>query len=118
MALTSPEKNKIVQLLGYGGKILQPGSVIFNKILNDRLDQLPVDTEDLVRSYYLCSIQKIETQVYSAPTRLMAKKVGDIDINNRELEQLRGERKKLIREMAQHLDIPYVGISNNVNVCV
>lgn len=117
MALTSAEKNKIVQLLGYGGKILQAGSVIYNKILNDRLNQLPADTEDIARGY-LSQEAVIENQISCAPGRLIAQKVGDISLNNRELEDLRRERKRIAKELAQHLDIPYVGVSSNVNVCV
>jgi hypothetical protein len=108
VALTSVEQNKIVQLLGYGGKILQPGSVIYNKIWNDRLNQLPPETEHLVRSY-LEQVAAIETQLFAAPARLAAKKVADIDLNNREMEDLRRERRRISKEIAVHLDIPYSG---------
>ena len=108
MALTSAEKNKVVQILGYGGKILQPGSVIFNKILNDRLDSLPIDTENLVRAY-LTQVTAIETQLFAAPTRVIAAQVGDIKLNNMEMTNLRSERKKIAREIAVHVDIPYIG---------
>ncbi len=117
MALTSTEQNKVIQLLGYGGKTIQPGSVIYNKILNDRLNQLPTDTETLVRSF-LAQITVIENQLNAAPTRLIAKKVGDIELNNKELEDLRRERKRIGREIAVHLDIPYVGNTSNIGVCV
>lgn len=114
MALTSQEQNKVVQLLGYGGKILQAGSVIYNKILNDRLHQLPPDTENLVRTY-LGSISTIETQIAQAPARLAASKVQDLEMNHKELQMLRSERRKIAKELAAHLDIPYVGI-NGMNV--
>lgn len=118
MALTSQEQNKVVQLLGYGGKILQAGSVIYNKILNDRLHTLPPDTENLVRSY-LGQVAAIESQLFAAPARLAAKEVGDLKMNLEELQMLRAERKKLAREIAAHLDIPYVGINGpNVGVTV
>lgn len=110
MALTSAEQNKVVQLLGYGGKIIQVGSVIYNKILNDRLNQLPSDTETLVRSY-LAQVAAIETQMNAAPARLAAKVVGDIQTNLDELQMLRAERKRIAREIAVHLDVPYRGVS-------
>jgi hypothetical protein len=117
VALTTTEQNKIVQLLGYGGKIIQSGSVIYNQILNDRLQNLPTDTETVVRGF-LTQVTTIETQMNAAPTRLIAKKVSDIELNNRELEDLRRERKRIAREIAVHLDIPYQGASS-VNVgCV
>jgi hypothetical protein len=114
MSLTADEKNKVVQLLGYGGKTLQPGSVIYNKILNDRLDQLTLSTENLVRTY-LVQVSAIETQLFSAPSRLQAEKIGDITVNQHEMQQLRSERKKLAREIAAHVDVPYVG-RNGPNV--
>lgn len=118
MALSSAEMNKVIQLLGYGGKTIQPTSVIYNKILNDRLIQLPTDTENLVRSY-LSTVSTIETQMAAAPTRLIAKKVGDIELNNRELDDLRKERRRISREIAVLLDIPYNGIGGvSVSVVV
>ena len=108
MALTATEQNKVVQLLGYGGKILQSGSVIYNKILNDRLTSLPSDTETVVRAY-LTQVATIETQMNAAPCRLVASAIGDIKVNNMELQNLRSERKRIAREIAVHLDIPYQG---------
>lgn len=116
MAFTGAEKNKIVQLLGYGGKTLQPGSVIYNKILNDRLDSIPGDEESLVRAY-LVQVQAIESQMNAAIARFAADSVGDVKMNKSEMEQLRKERKKISREIAVHVDIPYQGISG-VNVSV
>jgi hypothetical protein len=117
--LTSTEQNKIVQLLGYGGKSIQAGSVIYDKVMNDRLHQLPPDTENLVRGY-LVQVAAIELQMNAAITRLTAEKIDDITINRRELEDLRRERKRIAREIAQHIDIPYVGASggNSIGLCV
>lgn len=116
MALSSKEQNKIVQLLGYGGKILQAGSVIYNKILNDRLQSLPQDTENILRDY-LERVYAIEKIMNCAPTRLSAMSVDDIKLNNNELSDLRKERKKIAREIAAHVDIPYIGV-NGSNVTV
>ena len=116
MPLSSQEQNKVIQLLGYGGTTIQAGSVIYNKVLNDRLHQLPPDTEVLIRSY-LASITGIETQMTDAQPRLAASKVQDLEMNLRELQMLRAERKKIAREIAAHLDIPYQGVGG-VNVGV
>lgn len=116
MALSPTEQNKVVQLLGYGGKMIQAGSVIYNKILNDRLHQLPLDTETLIRSYLL-QVTAIESQMNAAPARLAAKELQDIKMNLEELQMLRSERKKIGREIAAHLDIPYIG-TNGANVSV
>jgi hypothetical protein len=116
MPLSPTEQNKVVQLLGYGGKTIQPGSVIFNKILNDRLNNLPTDTESIVRTY-LTQVAAIETQMFAAPTRMIAKKVGDIELNNREIEDLRRERKRLGKEISVHLDVPYVAQGGPMVTC-
>lgn len=108
MALSATVQTKVMQLLGYGGKTLQAGSVIYNKVLNDRLANLPNDVESLITDY-LAQIAAIETQIRAAPSRLTALQIDDIKLNNTELEQLRRERKRLAREMAVLLDIPYQG---------
>ncbi len=115
MALTSQQQNKIVQLLGYGGKVIQAGSVIYDKVMNDRLHQLPTDTESLVISY-LDNVAAIEIKMSQATARLAAEKVDDITTNLQELQMLRAERKKISKEISQHLDIPYMGVSSNIAV--
>lgn len=117
MALTPKEQSKIIQILGYGGKTIQVGSVIYNKITNDRLNRLPPDAEELIRSY-ICKIEKIEKHMDSALCRLSASEVNDIKLNADELPQLRSERRKIAREVAQFLDIPFRLIGGaNVSVC-
>ena len=108
MALTSTQQNKIMQLLGYGGKILQVGSVIYNQILNDRLTDLPTDTENQT-ILFLASVAVLEAQMLQAPARLAASSVDDLKMNLAELEMLRSERRRIAKEMAAHLDIPYQG---------
>ncbi len=115
MALTSQHQNKIMQLLGYGGKAIQAGSVIYDKVMNDRLHQLPNDTENLVESY-LDNVYAIEKKMTAATSRLAAEKVDDITTNLHELQMLRAERKKIAKEISQHLDIPYMGTGSNISV--
>lgn len=116
MAFSTTEQNKIVQLLGYGGKVLQANSVLYDGVLVNRLATPPTDTENLIRSY-LAQVAAIETQMNAAPLRLSAEKVDDLTINLRELPLLRAERRRIVREMSQHLDIPMVA-SGGVNVSV
>lgn len=118
MALTGSQMIKIVQLLGYGAKSIQAGSVIYDKVMNDRLHNLPPESETLIVSY-LTSVHAIECQMAQAPARLAAEKVSDITMNRRELEDLRRERKRIAREIAELVDIPYIGIGGvNVSVVV
>jgi hypothetical protein len=114
MPLTSAEQSKVVQLLGYGGKVIQAGSVIYDKVMNDRLNSLPPDTESLVR-IYLGSVHSIECKIAEAPARLAAAAIDGLRMNLDELSMLRSERKKIAREIAALLDIPYVG-TNGVSV--
>lgn len=116
MALSPSEQNKVMLLLGYGAKTIQAGSVIYNKILNDRLNNLPTPSEDLVRSW-LGKIATLETQIDDAPARLAAKKLDGLEMNLQEIEMLRRERKRISREIANHLDIPYQGLGG-VNIGV
>lgn len=51
-----------------------------------------------------------------APVRLTTTQVSDIKLNNNELADLRKERRKISKEMAAHLDIPYQGPSGNMSV--
>lgn len=107
MALTPKEQSKIIQLLGYGGKTIQVGSVIYNKILNDRLNQLTPDMEEILRAF-LASITSLECRIAAAPGRLAAAQVDGIKMNMDELPQLRIERRKISKEIAEYLDIPFI----------
>jgi hypothetical protein len=117
MALSSAEQMKVMQLLGFPGKVLDPTSISYNKITADRLANLLTDLETLARGY-LTTIAALETQINAAPARLAAKKVDDLEMNLEELQMLRRERKKQIRELADLLDLPYQGGGVNVSVCV
>lgn len=105
MALSLAQKNKILQLLGYPGKSLDVDSVLYDKVLSDRLVSLTSETQSLVVTY-LENIDVIETQIAAAPKRFIATKVGDIELNDREIEKLRKERKLQTRELGVMLDIP------------
>lgn len=116
MALTAAQKNKILQLLNYPGKSLDSGTVLYDKILSDRLASLSVDTEALVVSI-LAGVATVETQIAAAPSRFISEQVGDIKLNDREIEKLRKERKILAREIGQLLDIPMRGGGGISVVC-
>ncbi len=108
MALTSLEKTKIIQLLGYGAKTIQVGSVIFNKVLNDRLDNIPDDAETIVREY-LAKIEKNEDQIASETARMGVIQIDDIKLTDSGALSVRGERKRWSKELALFLDIPMSG---------
>lgn len=108
MALTSPQKVKVLQLLGYPGGSLDSASVLYDKVLSDRLSTPSADTVSLVQGL-LTQISAIELQLNAAPARTISLQVGDIKINPDEIQKLRRERKTLAKEIGSLLDVPYVG---------
>jgi hypothetical protein len=116
MALSGAQKNKVLQLLGYPGGSIESGSVLYHKVLADRLANVPADTETLVVSI-LAGVATIETQMAAAPARFISEQVGDIKLNTAEIEKLRKERKLLAREIGQLLDIPMRGGGGISVVC-
>lgn len=113
MALTSLQKMKVVQLLGYGAKTLQEGSVIYNKVLCDRLENLPVDAETLVTEY-LAKVEQNEDQIAAATSRMSVVQIDDIKLSDSEAMSVRGERKRWAKELSLLLDIPLKGGSSNM----
>lgn len=115
MALTAAQKSKVLQLLGYPGGSIDTASVLYDKILSDRLVVITADTESLVVDQ-LANILTLETQMSEAPARFIAEQVGDIRLNTNEIEKLRKERKMVSREIGRLLDIPFLG--GNSGICV
>lgn len=117
MAFTAQQKHDIVRLLGWPGACLIPGNVNFNSVVDDRLSGLNpiIETQanDLVDR-----ISKIDTQLKEAPLRTISSQVGDIKLNEREIELTRNERRRLIRDLSQLLDIRMLASIGGVNVLV
>lgn len=118
MALSAAQKNKILQILGYPGKSLDSGTVLYDKVLVDRLDSLSAATESLVKSL-LDKISAIETKMDKATCRMSTKELGDIVLNSdNEMKLLRKERKTISKEISYLLDVPMKYSSNMVSVQV
>lgn len=117
MALSAAQKNKILQLLGYPGKSIDVGSVLYDKVLSDRLEDLTTDTELLVVGM-LDNIDAIETQMAKAPKRFIAEQVSDIKLNIHEIEKLRKERKLISRELGVLVDIPMLSSGTGMMIPV
>jgi hypothetical protein len=105
--LSSAEQVKVVQLLGYGAKVVQAGSVIYDKVMNDRLASMLPEEETLTRQY-LAQIAVLEGIINAAPARLAASAIDGLKMNHEEIGQLRSERRKQAKELATVLDIPYI----------
>jgi len=116
MALSDSKKMKIVTLLGWPAKTLISTSTHYNTLIVDRLTNLSTEAESLV-SAYLRDIAASDDKLDKSIKRAGFKKISDIEFNTGELSLLRGERKKLIRELGDLLDIAYVR-KGGVNVGV
>ena len=108
MALTSPQKHRIIFYLGWSGQTIVSGSTQFNSVVNDRLsNNLNADIEKIVKEI-LEKLAKYDTALEAAKCRLSAKSVDKIEMNPDEIRMLRSERNRCIRELSDHLDIPIV----------
>ena len=117
MALSDKQKHRVVFYLGWSGLTLVDGSTQFNSVVNDRLGvpakPLNADIEKIVREI-LDKLEEIDAQLKQARCRLSAKQVDGIKLNEREIEMLKKERWRCIRELSDHLDIPVTKSSSNM----
>lgn len=118
MALSSQQKADILFHLGWPIKTLDSTSTDYNKIIVDRLANISAEGE-VITLRLLNRINKMDTALEDAICRLSAKRVGDIETNEYELESLRKEKLKLLRELSDLLDIPLDRQgSGGIKVCV
>lgn len=116
MALSVAEKHKVVFYLGWSGLTLVSNSTQYNSVINDRLRNLNDEIERIVRGL-IARLEAIDAKLDSALCRLTASEVQDIVLNKDEIPMLKKERKRLLRELSDHLDIP-VTKSSGTNVGV
>jgi hypothetical protein len=119
MALTDKQRFDVVYYLGWPGKTLIPESTHYNSIVASRLVNLNQYIEAQTVGL-LVRIAKIQSQLDVARVRTSAMSVGDIKMNNMELEQLRMEYMKWIKELSDLLDIKVEkrGSSRNIGLVV
>lgn len=117
MALTAKQKHKIVFYLGWSGLTLVSGSTQYNSVVNDRLGPtLNSEIESLVK-VILEKLENVDEKLEEALCRLAASSVDNLEMNPHEIEMLKKERMRYIRELSDHLDIP-ITKSGGVNVTV
>jgi len=105
MALTDKEKHNVIFYLGWSGLTLVSGSTQYNSVVNDRLGNLNVQIERIVRGL-LTRLEAIDAKMEAATCRLSASEVDSIVLNKDELALLKKERMRIIRELSDHLAIP------------
>lgn len=119
MALSTLDKVKIVTDLGYAAKSVYPGSILYTNWIDDRLTNLEAEIETCVRDM-LRRLKDADKKLEKALCRAGISKVDNITFKDKdeELRALRSERRKLLRELAIILDIPYRASSSMGSVCV
>jgi hypothetical protein len=116
MALTSAQKNDVVRLLGWPGKLLITTSTHYNSVVASRLDNLNAEIEADVITL-LTRVVGLDVKLDEALGRVMSTKVGDIELNPEEMNILRRERKRVLVELSELLDIP-IASKGGINVGV
>ena len=104
MALTDKQKHEVVRYLGWSGKALISDSTHYNSVVASRLTNLNSYIESQVIGL-LRRLDSIVEQMDLARCRLSAEEVGDIVLNQKELEMLRKEYYRWLRELSDLLDI-------------
>ncbi len=117
MALSDEDKFRVVNHLGYSGKVLIEGSTHYNSIVNSRLNNLNAYIEDEVDSL-LTQIDAAKVKLNSSPDSFKVKQVGDIHFNVQGGQSLISkEYKRLLTNLSNLLDIPSrIRSGLNVNV--
>ncbi len=118
MALSSSQQSDIIYFLGWPGSTLIANTTGYNKIVVNRLTNTNATMETQAIAL-VTRLKAIDTTLTAAISRTLAKKVGDIEVNTDEMPMLRMEKKKVIRELSNLLDIEVMGGGGvNVSVCV
>jgi hypothetical protein len=116
VALTAAQQNSVVFYLGYPGKILIVGSTHYDQTVVTRMQALDANTELQVESL-LTQIAAVRVKITASTSRMLVRKVGDIELNSGEHEALGRENKRLLRDLSVLLDIPCLtGSGRNVNM--
>jgi len=106
VALSTKNKHKVIFYLGWSGLTIVDGSTQYNSVVVDRLGpSLTTDIESIVKGL-LERLETFDKCLDEAKCRLAASSVDNIDMNPREVEMLKKERMRLIRELSDHLAIP------------
>jgi len=118
MALSDSKKMKIITLLGWPGKTLVPASTHYNSLVHDRLENLTLEIETLVKAT-LTKIDAIDTKLVSSLGKAGLSRIGDIEFygEGQSFVDLKKERTRVLKELSNLLDIEYIN-KNNINVGV
>jgi hypothetical protein len=111
MAFTTQQMQDIIYYLGWPGKTILPDSTHYNSVIYSRLVSLIPEIESQATAL-VTRIKDIDKVLIASIARASTLEVGDIKINQREREELRAERKKVLVELSDLLDIDVMKSSN------
>lgn len=118
MALSDSDKFKVIYELGWPGKTLVTNSTHYNRSVADRLTNLTTDIEDQVTSL-LEKLDAVKLKYDASSSRMLVKKVGDIELNPDEHMLIGREYRRLKKELSRLLDIPdLAGSGTTIGLCV
>jgi hypothetical protein len=104
MAFTLQQQHDIIYLLGWPGKTLIEASTHYNSVIWSRLQNLnaPIEAQagKLVKR-----VQAIDEILQCALARLSTLELDGIKLNPEEISRLRRERKAILTELSDLLDI-------------
>lgn len=111
MALTDKQKHRVIYYLGWSGLTLVEDSTQFNSVVRDRLGTIAKPLNDYIESIVkeiLDCLEAVDEKLKEAQCRLSASQVDNITMNKDEILMLKKERRRYIKELSDHLDIPVV----------
>lgn len=119
MAFTTEQKHQIIFALYLPGSILDSSSMLYNSIVNDRLNDLNVAVENKALDL-VDNIELAKEKLNTSASKNAVKSIGDIHfMDNGIRSSYQAELKRLTKELSLLLDIPIGKMSGNmVSVCL
>ena len=118
MALSDTQKHQVVFYLGSSGKTIIAGTTDYNKTVVDALSGLNSYVEAQVGDL-LNLIADAKEKFTASSSRMLVKRVGDIELNTDEHRSLGQEYRRLVKELSALLGIPAMGVGGiNIGVCL
>lgn len=107
MALSTQQQQDIVYYLGWPGKTLLQGSTHYNSVVASRLINLIPEIENQANAL-VCRIKKIDEVLQASICRMSTLEVQDIKLDPAESAKLRRERRIILSELSDLLDIDVI----------
>ena len=107
MAFTATERTTIRMYLGWSARFLQ-----FDDALERAMDAVGANPDTSTQTQiqgFLTEAARIDTAITAAEARLKAAKVGSIELNAAEIEQLRGRGRQNVARIARAFGVEVRG---------